>query len=69
MQPSSKTVNAIVRSTSMPIIAAASRSCAVARIALPRRVRWTRKVSPARTGTVITRTISLFHVKSTPLPI
>ena len=31
-------MNAIVRLTSIPIIAAASLSCAVARIAFPRRV-------------------------------
>ena len=55
-------VKEIVRLTLMPIIAAASRSCAVARIALPCRVRCTSHISASSTGTVIITTISFSHV-------
>ena len=55
-------VNEIVRLTSMPIIAAASRSCAVARIALPCRVRCTSHINASNTGTVIRTTMSFSHV-------
>jgi len=43
-------------------IAAASWSCAVARIAFPWRVRWTSQISARRTGTVRMTTRSLFQV-------
>jgi hypothetical protein len=49
-------VNEIVRLTSMPIIAAASLSCAVARIALPCLVYWTSHMSSTSTGTVTSTT-------------
>ena len=53
-----KKVDAITRSVSMPIIDAASRSYDVARIALPTRVRATRKVSRIISATVIATTIT-----------
>jgi hypothetical protein len=52
-------VNAIVRLMLMPIIAAASRSWEVARIAC--RVERTSQVSAISVGTVIKITNSLFH--------
>ncbi len=55
-------VKEIVRLTSIPIIAAASRSCAVARIALPCRVYCTSHIRSSRTGIVMTTTISFSHV-------
>ena len=57
-----RNVNEIVRLTSIPIIAAASLSWAVARIALPWRVYRTSQTRPSRTGTVTTRTNSRSHV-------
>ena len=64
--PAIRNVNEIVRLTLMPIIAAASLSCAVARIALPWRVRCTSQSRRSRTGAVTTRTISFSHVYETP---
>ena len=55
-----------VEALPIPIIAAASRSWAVARIAFPCRVRWTSQVSAISTGMVITSTISRAQVKLTP---
>ena len=60
--PAMRNVNEIVRLTSMPIIAAASLSCAVARIALPCRVYWTSHTSSTSTGTVTRTTNSRSHV-------
>ena len=59
--PASANVNEIVRLTLMPIIAAASGSCEVARIALPCLVDLTSHVSASSTGIVIRMTASLFH--------
>ena len=59
-------MNEIVRLTLIPIIAAASRSCAVARIAFPCRVRCTSHMSAKSTGTVNRMTMNLFHVYGTP---
>ena len=50
-------MNEIVRSTLIPIIAEASRSWAVARMALPGLVEFTSQVSASSVGIVITRTI------------
>ena len=58
--PPSANVKAIVRSTSIPSMRAASRSCAVARIALPARVFCTRYVIASSVGIVISSTISAF---------
>ena len=52
-----KNAMTITRSTSMPIIAAASRSYAVARIAFPTRVYDTKTVSAAINATVVTMTM------------
>ena len=60
--PAMRNVNEIVRLTSMPIIAAASLSWAVARIALPCRVYWTSHTSTISTGTVTRTTISWSQV-------
>src|SRR3954471_24831654 len=57
--PAIRNVNEIVRFTLMPIIAAASWSCAVARIALPWRVFWTSQMRRNRIGNVVTATIRL----------
>ena len=59
-------MNEIVRFTLMPIIAAASGSCDVARIAFPCRVERTIQVRKSRSGIVVRRTTSLFHWNSTP---
>ena len=64
--PASAKVKEIVRLTLMPIIAEASRSCDVARIALPWRVEVTSHVSATSTGTVMRTTASLFHWYETP---
>ena len=59
-------VNEIVRLTLMPIIAAASRSCAVARIAFPCFVRSTSHMSAKSTGNVTRTTMNFSHVYVTP---
>ena len=51
----------IVRFTSIPIIADASRSCATARIALPCFVCRTNQVRSRSSGTTIRIAASLFH--------
>jgi hypothetical protein len=55
-------VNEIVRLTLMPIIAEASVSWAVARIALPCRVLFTSQVRSTSTGSVTSTTNSCCHV-------
>ena len=59
-------MNEIVPLTLIPIIAAASWSWAVARIAFPCFVRWTSHISIASTGSVATPTISWYQSYSTP---
>ena len=51
----------MVRLTLIPIMAAASVSCATARIAFPCRVERTNHVSTRRTGITIRNTPILFH--------
>ena len=65
MAPPMTNVSAMVMLMSMPIIAAAVRSWAVARMALPSRVRWTKRVSPIINGTAITMTSKSFKVNRT----
>ena len=54
--PASANVNEIVRFTSMPMIAAASGSCDVARIAFPCFVVFTSQLSSTSTGAVTSTT-------------
>jgi hypothetical protein len=63
--PASANVTEIVRLTLIPIIAAASRSCAIARIPFPCRVCDTNHVSASSAGTVISRTMNLFQAYAT----
>ena len=59
-------MNEIVRLTFTPMIAAASGSCDVARIALPCRVDLTSQLSRSRTGMVTSTAKSWFHWYVTP---
>ena len=59
--PASAKVNVIVRLTLMPMIAAASGSCDVARMALPWRVDFTSHVKSRSTGTVTSTTKNASH--------
>ena len=63
-----KNVDEITRSTSMPIIAAASRSNDVARIAFPSCVRATNSVSATISATAeATTRIRIFQMKTSPM--